>query len=48
MRLTKLGAAPVRQAKVPPCAPAGELDGGAASAAERECSTGASMRPTRR
>ena len=31
MQLTKLRAAPVRQAEVPPCAPAGETDGGTAS-----------------
>jgi hypothetical protein len=31
MQLTKLRAAPVRQAEVPPCAPAGEMDGGTAS-----------------
>jgi hypothetical protein len=31
MQLTKLRAAPVRQDKVPPCAPAGEMDGGTAS-----------------
>jgi len=31
MQLTKLRAAPERQDKVPPCAPAGELDGGTAS-----------------
>ncbi len=31
MQLAKLGAAPERQAEVPPCAPAGETDGGAAS-----------------
>jgi hypothetical protein len=31
MQLTKLRAAPVLQAEVPPCAPAGETDGGAAS-----------------
>jgi len=29
--LTKLTAAPVLQAEVPPCAPAGEMDGGTAS-----------------
>ena len=31
MQLTKLRAPPVRQAEVPPCAPAGEMDGGTAS-----------------
>jgi hypothetical protein len=31
MQLTKLRAAPERQDKVPPCAPAGETDGGTAS-----------------
>ena len=31
MQLTKLRAAPVLQADVPPCAPAGQLDGGTAS-----------------
>ncbi len=31
MQLTKLRAAPVWQAEVPPCAPAGESDGGTAS-----------------
>jgi hypothetical protein len=31
MQLTKLRAAPVLRAEVPPCAPAGELDGGTAS-----------------
>ena len=31
MKLTKLRAVPVRQAEVPPCAPAGTLDGGTAS-----------------
>jgi hypothetical protein len=31
MQLTKLRAAPVRQAEVPPCAPAGETGGGTAS-----------------
>ena len=31
MQLTKLRAAPVRQAEVPPCAPAGWMDGGTAS-----------------
>ena len=31
MQLTKLRAAPVRQAEVPPCAPAGQTDGGTAS-----------------
>jgi len=31
MQLTKLRAAPVRRAEMPPCAPAGETDGGTAS-----------------
>jgi hypothetical protein len=31
MQLTKLRAAPERQNKVPPCAPAGRSDGGTAS-----------------
>jgi hypothetical protein len=31
MQLTKLRAAPERQDKVPPCAPAGKTDGGTAS-----------------
>jgi hypothetical protein len=31
MQLTKLRAAPVLQAEVPPCAPAGGSDGGTAS-----------------
>src|SRR5512145_2753089 len=31
MQLTKLRAAPVLQAEVPPCSPAGEMDGGTAS-----------------
>jgi hypothetical protein len=31
MQLTKLRAAPVRQAEVPPCAPAEGTDGGTAS-----------------
>jgi hypothetical protein len=31
MQLTKLRAAPERQAEVPPCAPAGRTDGGTAS-----------------
>ena len=30
MQLTKLRAAPERQAEVPPCAPAGGMDGGTA------------------
>ena len=30
-QLTKLRAAPVLRAEVPPCAPAGEMDGGTAS-----------------
>jgi hypothetical protein len=40
MQLTKLRAAPVWQAEVPPCAPAGQLDGGTASQLIR------SVRPT--
>jgi hypothetical protein len=31
MQLTKLRAAPVLRAEVPPCAPAGQTDGGTAS-----------------
>jgi hypothetical protein len=31
MQLTKLRAAPVLQAEVPPCAPAGKMGGGTAS-----------------
>jgi hypothetical protein len=31
MQLTKLRAAPERQTEVPPCAPAGGMDGGTAS-----------------
>ncbi len=31
MQLTKLRAAPEQQHKVPPCAPAGQMDGGTAS-----------------
>jgi hypothetical protein len=31
MQLTKLRAAPERQPEVPPCAPAGRMDGGTAS-----------------
>jgi hypothetical protein len=31
MQLTKLRAAPVLRAEVPPCAPAGTMDGGTAS-----------------
>ena len=31
MQLTKLRAAPVLKGEVPPCAPAGEMDGGTAS-----------------
>ena len=31
MQLTKLRAAPIRQAEVPPCAPVGMTDGGTAS-----------------
>jgi len=31
MQLTKLRAAPERRAEVPPCAPAGQTDGGTAS-----------------
>jgi len=40
MQLTKLRAAPVWQAEVPPCAPAGGTDGGTASQLIR------SVRPT--
>jgi hypothetical protein len=42
MQLTKLRAAPVWQAEVPPCAPAGRVDGGTASQLIR------SVRRTRR
>jgi hypothetical protein len=42
MQLTKLRAAPVLQAEVPPCAPAGKTDGGTASQLIR------SVGPTRR
>jgi hypothetical protein len=42
MQLTKLRAAPERQDKVPPCAPAGGMDGGTASQLIR------SVRRTRR
>jgi hypothetical protein len=38
MQLTKLRAAPVRQAEVPPCAPAGQKDGGHRFAADPQCS----------
>jgi hypothetical protein len=31
MQLTKLRAAPVLRAEVPPCAPGGQVDGGTAS-----------------
>ena len=31
MQLTKLRAAPVLRAEVPPCAPVGQMDGGTAS-----------------
>ena len=31
MQLTKVRAAPVLRAEVPPCAPAGKMDGGTAS-----------------
>jgi len=41
MQLTKLRAAPVLQAEVPPCAPAGQTDKGTASQLIR------SVRPTR-
>jgi hypothetical protein len=40
MQLTKLRAAPVLRAEVPPCAPAGRMDGGTASQLIR------SVRPT--
>jgi hypothetical protein len=40
MQLTKLRAAPERRAEVPPCAPAGQMDGGTASQLIR------SVRPT--
>ena len=48
MQLTKLTAAPERQAEVPPCAPDGQTDGGTASQLIRgvrptcsECDAGA-------
>jgi hypothetical protein len=46
MQLTKLRAAPVRQAEVPPCAPADQMDGGTASQLIRSVrrTTGAAMR----
>ena len=40
MQLTKLRAAPVLRTEVPPCAPAGRMDGGTASQLIR------SVRPT--
>jgi hypothetical protein len=40
MQLTKLRAAPVLQAEVPPCAPAGWMDGGTASQLIRSVGTG--------
>jgi hypothetical protein len=45
MQLTKLRAAPVWQAEVPPCAPAGERGGGTASQLIR--SVGQTIRRTR-
>jgi hypothetical protein len=42
MQLTKLRAAPERRAEVPPCAPAGQTDGGTASQLIR------GVRPTER
>jgi hypothetical protein len=42
MQLTKLRAAPERQDEVPPCAPAGGMDGGTASQLIR--SVGQTMR----
>ena len=44
MQLTKLRAAPVLRAEVPPCAPDGEMDGGTASqlirSVRRTCGSG--------
>ena len=44
MQLTKLRAAPERQAEVPPCAPAGQTGGGTASqlirSVRRTCKSG--------
>jgi hypothetical protein len=37
MQLTKLRAAPERRADVPPCAPAGQVDGGHRFAADPRC-----------
>ena len=45
MQLTKLRAAPVLQAEVPPCAPAGESDGGTASQLIRGVGQTLEMRP---
>jgi hypothetical protein len=49
MQLTKLRAAPVLQAEVPPCAPAGGMDGGTASQLIRSVrqTQGASLGGTR-
>jgi hypothetical protein len=47
MQLTKLRAAPVRQAEVPPCAPAGEMDGGTASQLIRSVGQTSEMRRAR-
>ena len=44
MQLTKLRAAPVRQAEVPPCAPAGRMDGGTASQLIRSVRPAKAMR----
>ncbi len=46
MQLTKLTAAPVRRAEVPPCAPAGKTGGGTASQLTR--SVGRTVRECRR
>jgi hypothetical protein len=46
MQLTKLRAAPVLQAEVPPCAPAGRMDGGTASQLIRSVGRAPSGRTT--
>jgi hypothetical protein len=44
MQLTKLRTAPVLRAEVPPCAPAGETDGGHRFAADPQCSADLGVR----
>jgi hypothetical protein len=44
MQLTKLRAAPVRRAEVPPCAPAGETDGAPLRSGSAGCSTDGKLR----